>query len=147
MDPQHTVILDWDGTMVPAEWPDRPTNFMPGAIAAAQAMHASGLKLVVHSARMNPYDPFTGQPIGPAKVRIEKDYIRNTLDGVGLTYIDIWDLPGKPSGSAYIDDKGYRYSGTKGAWKAVANAVIMHLTKQEAPFPAFPFESVTVNSR
>lgn len=120
---------------------------MPGAIDAVLAMHRAGLKLMVFSARMNPYDPFTSQKFDEAKVAVEKNYIRDTLDQMGLTFVDIWDLPGKPSGSAYIDDKGYRYSGTNGAWKAVANTVIMHLTKQDPIFPAFAFDSVGVSTR
>jgi hypothetical protein len=142
MDAKHTVILDWDGTLVPALWPERPTEFMPGAVDAVLAMHHAGLKLTVCSARMNPYDPYTGVKIAPALVAIEKDYIRNTLDRMGLTFVDIWDRPGKPSGSAYVDDKAYRYSGTKGAWKAVANTIIMHLAEQEPVFPAFPYDLV-----
>lgn len=144
--PQHTVVLDWDGTLVPAQWPERPTDFMPGAYDACMAMHRAGLKLIVFSARMNPYDPFTSQKLDPAKVAVEKNYIRDTLDRMGLTFVDIWDLPGKPTGAAYIDDKGYRYSGTKGAWKAVANTVIMHLTDEAPIFPAFQFETVGVTT-
>jgi len=139
--PQHTVVLDWDGTLVPARWPEQPTEWMPGAVLAMNAMHNAGLKLVVHSARMNPYDPWTGQKLDPGKVAREGQYIRAMLDRQGLTYVDIWDRAGKPSGSAYVDDKGYRYTGSKRAWEAMANTLIMHLAKQEPDFPAFPFAS------
>jgi len=139
MQNQHTVILDWDGTLVPAKWPEQPKEWMPGAVNAVFAMHRAGLKLVVHSARMNPYDPWTGKMIDPARVRVEQQYIRDMLDREGMTFVDIWDRPGKPSGSAYVDDKGYRYTGTQRAWHAMANTLIMHLAEQEPPFPAFPF--------
>lgn len=138
-DRAHTVVLDWDGTLVPSAWPDRPTEFMPGAIDAVLAMHRAGLKLTVFSARMNPYDAYTSKKLDPAKVAIEKNYIRRTLDRMGLTFVDIWDLPGKPTAAAYIDDKGVRYSGTTGAWKAVANTVIMHLATEAPAFPAFDY--------
>jgi hypothetical protein len=134
----HTVVLDWDGTLVPAAWPDRPNQFLPGAVEALTAMNRAGLHLTVHTARMNPYDPFTGKLIAPGRVAMEKLYVRGTLDKMGLTFVDIWDKPGKPSGSAYVDDKGYRYPGTSGAWKAVANTLIMHLAKEPPVFPAMP---------
>lgn len=137
-DRAHTVILDFDGTLVPNDWPNRPRTFMPGAIEAVFALHRAGMHQTVQTARMNPYDPWTGRLLDPAKPATEKTYIRQLLDGQGLTFVDIWDKPGKASGSAYVDDKAYRYSGTAGAWKALANTLIMRLTAEEPPFPSMP---------
>ena len=136
--PRHTVILDWDGTMVPAEWPGQPTKFMPGAVEACHALSRAGVRLTVHSARMNPYDPWSGKLLPQGEVARQKAYIRYTLDSQGLTYIDIWDKPGKPSGSAYVDDKGFRYSGTRGAWRAMTNTLLLHLKVEAPTFPATP---------
>lgn len=135
--PTHTIILDWDGTLVPSAWPEQPMEFMPGAVEAVFRLHQAGFKLMVFSARMNPYDPWTSTRLDPAKVESEKRYIRAALDAKGLTFVDIWDKPGKPSGSAYVDDKGHRYTGRPGAWKAMANKLIIALGGEAPLFPAF----------
>jgi hypothetical protein len=138
-DRAHTVVLDWDGTLVPARWPDQPWDFMPGAVEAVNAMHNAGLRQTVHTARMNPYDPNTGKLIDPGKVAAEKQYVRAALDRMGLTFVDVWDKPGKPSASAYVDDKAYRYNGVgRRSWYALANTLIMHLAKEDPIFPAMP---------
>lgn len=138
--PKHTVILDWDGTLVPAEWPGQPTEFMPGAVEAVFRLHRAGLKLMVCSARLNPYDPWTMRQREPYEVEAEHQYIRSTLDSKGLTFVDIWRLMGKPSGSAYVDDKGYRYTGRPGSWKAMADKLLVALTDDTAIFPPFDQE-------
>lgn len=138
--PRHTVILDWDGTLVPAEWPAQPTEFMPGAVEAVFRLHRAGLRLIVHSARLNPYDPWTSRQRPAAEVEAEAQYIRNTLDAKGLTFVDIWRLQGKPSGSAYVDDKAYRYTGRPGSWRAVTEKLLVTLTDDTAIFPAFDME-------
>lgn len=135
------MILDWDGTLVPAEWPNRPTEFMPGAVEAVFRLHRAGLKLVVNSARLNPYDPWTSRSRPPAEVEADYQYIRHTLDSKGMTFVDIWRLPGKPSGSAYVDDKGYRYTGRPGSWAAVTEKLLVTLTDDTAIFPAFDQEA------
>lgn len=112
-------------------------EFMPGAVEAVFKLHQAGFKLMVCSARMNPYDPWTSTRLDPAKVEGEKRYIRAALDAKGLTFVDIWDKPGKPSGSAYVDDKGYRYTGRPGSWRAMANTLILALGGEAPLFPAF----------
>lgn len=138
--PRHTVVLDWDGTLVPAEWPGQPTELMPGALQSMFAMHRSGLALIVNSARLNPYDPFTSLERPPALVEAERRYIRDVLDSKGLPFINIWTLPGKPSGSLYVDDKAVRYTGRPGSWRAVTEKVFAILGKEEPVFPAFNLE-------
>lgn len=141
MTAQHTVILDWDGTLVPAVWPEQPTEFMPGAVEAVFRLHRAGLRLMVHSARTNPYDPWTSMARPAHLVEMEFRYIRDTLDAKGLTFVDIWRLPGKPSGSAYVDDKAYRYTGRPGSWQAVTEKLLVTLTDDTAIFPPFDQEA------
>ena len=66
--PVHTVIVDWDGTAVPAQWPERPTEFMPGFVENMRRLHREGVKITINSARYNPYDPWTRQRREPAHV-------------------------------------------------------------------------------
>lgn len=132
---RHTVILDWDGTLVPQAWPERPTEFMPGAVEAVKAFHRAGFHMKVFTARLTPLNPWTGNPVPPAHVFEEKQYIRQTLDNAGLTYVDIWDKPGKPSGSVYVDDKGERYGGRPGSWDKLAQKILLRLGAEEAVFP------------
>ena len=141
--PRHTVNVDWDGTAVPAQWPERPTEFMPGFIRNMHRLHNAGIKLQIWTARINPYDPWTKQLRDPAYVAEEVLYIRNMLDASGLTFIDIWTREGKPGGSAYVDDKAERYTGRPGSWDAVTNKLLVRLLDEEPIFPAFDQEEVT----
>lgn len=135
----HTVVLDLDGTLVENAWPEIG-DWMPGAIAACQRLHAAGIRLVVFSARLSPYDPFSNAARDPALVAGEVQKVRAMLDDAGLTYIDIWTLPGKPGGSVYVDDKAERYTGTPRAWDRLTERILVRLGKEEAIFPAFDQE-------
>lgn len=137
--PKHTAIIDWDGTAVPAMWPERPTEFMPGFVDAMYRLHREGWVLTIFSARLSPFDPWTSRRRPDAVVREEVQYVRTMLDNAGLSFVGIWTLPGKPGGTVYIDDKAERYSGTKGAWGRVVEKVL--LREEEPYFPAFDMET------
>ena len=139
----HTAIVDWDGTAVPACWPDQPKAFMPGFVANMHRLHRAGIHIKIASARLTPFDPWTGAPADPAHIEHERRYMRDLLDSHGLTFIDIWTQPGKPSGSVYIDDKAERYGGCKKCWNKVTDKVLMRLGKEDAMFPAFQQEAQT----
>lgn len=135
--PVHTAVIDWDGTAVPAMWPEQPQEFMPGFVDAMKKLHREGVRLLIFSARLSPYDPWTSQRRDTSIVLSEYAYIRNLLDRHGLTFVDIWSKEGKPGGSVYVDDKAERYNGCKGCWAKVADRVLLRLGKEEAVFPAF----------
>jgi len=135
--PVHTIVVDWDGTAVPAQWPERPTEFMPGFVEAMRAFHKAGFRITIFSARLSPYDPWSGLKRPKAVQAAETQYIRNMLDAQGLTYITIWTLEGKPGGSVYIDDKAERYGGRSTSWRAMQHRVLLRLGKEDAVFPAF----------
>lgn len=137
MTKRHTVVLDWDGTLVPSRWPEQPTEWMPGAVEAIRRFHNAGLHQVVFSARLSPYDPWTHEERDPALVESEVQYIRSMLDNAALPFVDIWLKRGKPSGSVYIDDKGERYHARPGSWKTLAEKVMLRLGAEEPVFPAF----------
>lgn len=136
----HNIVLDWDGTLVPSMWPGQPTEFMPGAVQALFALHRAGHQLIVHSARLTPFDPVTSRPRDAGIVKQEVDYVRRTLDDKGLTFVRIWTLPGKPPGSAYVDDKAYRYTGRPRSWAAMQEKLLVALGGEEAQFPHFNLE-------
>lgn len=139
--PTHTVIVDWDGTAVPAMWPERPTEFMPGFIDAMHRLNRAGVKLTIFSARLSPYDPWTSMRRDPGIVAGEVQYIRNMLDAHGLTFIDVWTKEGKPGGSVYVDDKAERYNGCVKCWDKVTTKILTRLGKEDAIFPAFRQEA------
>ena len=134
--PVHTGIIDWDGTAVPALWPERPTEFMPGFVKNMKRMHRAGIRLIISSARLSPWDPWTGQRRDQEHVMGEVQYIRDLLDRNGLGFIDIWLKEGKPGGSFYVDDKCERYPGRPGSWDKVTDRILLRLGKEEAVFPA-----------
>lgn len=133
----HTAIIDWDGTAVKAMWPERPMEFMPGFVEAMNALHRAGIKLVIFSARLSPYDPWTSERRSPEIVANEVQYIRDLLDRHGLTFVDIWTKEGKPGGSVYVDDKAERYNGCRRCWDKVTAKILMRLTAEAPQFPAF----------
>src|SRR5581483_5669959 len=135
--PTHTAIIDWDGTAVPAVWPEQPQEFMPGFVENMRRLHRAGIKLTIFSARLSPYDPWTSQRRDPAVIASEVLDVRNMLDRHGLTFIDIWTKEGKPGGSVYVDDKAERYNGCKKCWDTVTTKILTRLGKEEPTFPAF----------
>lgn len=139
--PQHQINVDWDGCAVPAKWPERPTSFNPGFVKAMRRFHKEGFRLMIHTARISPWDPWTGARRQAAMIAAEVQYIRSMLDAEGLTFIDIWTREGKPGGSVYIDDKAERYGGTVRSWDAVCNKVLLRLGKEDAVFPVMAGEA------
>ncbi len=137
----HTIIVDWDGTAVPAQWPERPTTFMPGFVKAMRRFHKEGMRITILTARISPWDPWTGARRDPSHSAMEVQYIRSMLDREGLTFIDIWTREGKPGGSVYIDDKAERYGGNVNSWDAMTNRVLLRLGKEDAVFPAMAGEA------
>jgi len=133
---RHTIVLDWDGTCVEAKWPEMG-DWMPGATAALRTMHEAGLKLLVFSARLNPYDPFTMMRREPAEVQAKYLEVRHKLDEAGLTFVDIWKLEGKPGGTVYVDDRAERYHGRPGSWKALAEKILLRCGKEISETPVF----------
>jgi hypothetical protein len=138
---RHTIILDWDGTMVPGRWPEQVREWCPGAVEAIKRLHATGkFHFKVASARLSPYDPTTFQRRDPSVLAAEVQYIRDHLDSAGLTFVDIWTLEGKPGGDVYVDDKAERYTGRPGSWRALADKILMRFEGMEADFPEFDQE-------
>ena len=122
---------------MPNVWPERPTKFMLGAVENLRRLHAANIRLVVFSARLSPWDPWTSMRRDPGHVATEIQYVRSMLDNAGLTFVDIWVKEGKPGGDVYVDDKAERYHGCKGCWDKVATKILMRLDKEPAQFPAF----------
>lgn len=133
---KHHVVVDLDGTLVEQKWPELG-ELLPGAREAMLRLHRAGAKLVLFSARLNPYDPWTSQARDPGIVQAEYLKVRNLLDASGLSFIDIWRLPGKPGGTVYIDDRAEKYHGRPGSWKTLADKILMKLNLVEAEFPEF----------
>lgn len=135
--PVHTAIIDWDGTAVPAMWPKRPTEFMPGFVESMNRLHNAGWKVTIFSARLSPWDPFTFQRRPAHVIAAEINYVRQMLDSHGLTYVDIWTKEGKPGGSVYVDDKAERYNPSPRAWRRVTDRILLRAGQEDAVFPAF----------
>lgn len=138
--PVHTIVVDWDGTAVPAVWPDRATEFNPGFEKSMRRLHAEGFHIVIDSARLNPLDPWTGLERDPAFRAQEIQYIRDMLDRAGLGFIHVHTKLGKPGGSVYVDDKAERYGGRPGSWDKVTEKILIRLGKEDAVFPAYDYE-------
>lgn len=138
--PVHTAIIDWDGTAVPAMWPERPTEFNPGFVRNMERLHRNGWKITIFSARLSPWDPFTFERRPAHFVQEEINHVREMLDSHGLTYVDIWTKEGKPGGSVYVDDKAERYTGSARSWDRVTDRILLRAGQEDAVFSAFDQE-------
>lgn len=126
-----TISVDWDGTLVPSRWPERPLEWLPGALDALWTLQTFA-RVVIHTCRIAPVDPSEQVTFSPEKVAIEVNYIRGMLDEAGLTMVEIHQKPWKPSAVAYVDDRGVHYSGRKDAWKhLVPKLAVMCGVKEE----------------
>lgn len=141
--PRHVLNVDWDGTAVPAMWPERPREFMPGFVQAMHRFHAAGHPIRIYTARINPTDPWTGQDRPAEDIAEEIRYIRDTLDAAGLTFVEIYTKPGKPGGAVYIDDKAERYTGGARSWARLADKILLRLDGEEPIFPHHTEEVTT----
>ena len=120
------VVVDWDGTAVKNAWPDQTREFMPGFVDAMRRFHAAGLIPVIESSRFNPNDYLTQKETARSRAQAESErrYVRDTLDEAGLSFVQIHTQRGKPTGMAYIDDKGERYNGKTHSWRRMVDRVL-----------------------
>lgn len=133
---QHTVVIDWDGTAVPAAWPERPDEFLPGFVEAVNKLQDAGLHTLIFSARLSPYEPGSLTERDPALVWEEVQYIRDMLDNAGLRSTNIWTGQGKPTGFVYVDDRAERYNGRPGSWRAMTQKILIRAAQENPRFAA-----------
>jgi len=112
------VVLDWDGTCVPQAWPERPTDWLPGAEQAIKDLLNAGFKVVIHSTRTHELDvDFSG----PNPDRDENiAYIRDMLDRSGFQEVQL-ATDSKPPAVAYVDDRAIPFLGD---WKPITDQII-----------------------
>lgn len=138
---QRQIVVDWDGTCVPSAWPERPREWMPGAVRALKDMMQYAT-VVIFSARTSPIDPIKKSLKPPELVEEEIAYIRQMLDAQLMHDVGIWTLPGKPGGDAYIDDKAERYGGHVTSWDKMRRKMRMRFNEPDAYFPPWGREDI-----
>ena len=131
---RHTIAVDWDGTCVPAVWPDAPTEWMPGALRSLRRL-SEDHEVIIWTSRISPYNPITGAARSAAEIQEQIQYIRDMLDEAGLTQIGVWTHPWKPGADVYIDDKAERYHGRPGSWDAVTEKVLLRFEGKSPTLP------------
>lgn len=139
-EPRHVLNVDWDGTAVPAAWPDRPEKLNPGFADAMERFRVAGHPTRIWTARINPIDPWTGKRRPDEAIAAEVAYIRQTLDKAGLSFVEIYLGEGKPGGAAYIDDKAERYNPGPKSWARLADRILLRLNGEAPVFPHHPQE-------
>lgn len=137
---RHTINVDWDSTAVEGAWPAKSTKFMPGFPEAMRRFRDAGHPVQIHTARINPIDPRTGERRPDEAIAEEIAYIRNTLDAARLNFVGIYTGEGKPGGAVYIDDKAERYVGGSKSWEKLTNKVLLRLDNEIPAFPHFASE-------
>lgn len=116
-------------------WPEQPRNFNPGFVEAMRRLRDAGHAVRIHTARINPMDPWTGERRPDEAIASEIQYIRDTLDDAGLKWVEIYTADGKPGGSTYIDDKAIRYNGGAKSWTKLVDALLLRLDGEAPTFP------------
>lgn len=116
--------IDWDGTCVEECWPANDGAWQPGAVAALRELSKHG-QVVVHTSRIAPrqVDELTYR--SAADVAHEIESIRFRLREQGLDAVTVWTNPWKPRAVAYVDDRGVKYNGRKGAWDALVPKLLL----------------------
>lgn len=107
---ENRIVLDWDGTLVPQEWPDHPP-MTAEAVLFVEALLHEGWEVVVDSTRLAPCDVDEETMLDKEDTLREWEYIRHELDRQGFHYVKIWDKPWKPGARWYVDDKAIPFQG------------------------------------
>lgn len=111
-----TVAIDFDGVISDFSkgWQgiENIGDPLPGAKGFLQWCKENNIVTILHSCRLNPMDPFTGeQRIGVSKILLDW-FVRHDL-----TVPDIfWTEPGKPFAHYYVDDRGFRFPSEESAF-------------------------------
>lgn len=106
---QLTVAIDFDGVISDFSkgWQgiDVMGDPLPGAKEFLKWCKENNIITILHTCRLNPIDPFTGeQRTGISKILLDW-FIRH-----GLVIPDIfWTKPGKPFAHSYVDDRGINF--------------------------------------
>lgn len=128
-----TAVIDWDGTLVQSNWPNRPTEPLEGAVDALHRLNALGARLMIDSCRISPMNPYDEGERSAADVAIERQYVRSTLDSWGCSFVDIHHTKGKPGGNVYVDDRALWYPGRDRSWDALVNVIAGRLGLEMEP--------------
>lgn len=105
-----TIVVDLDGTILEFDWEKwqkHEHNYFgdpkEGAIETLHKLRAMGHRLVIHTCRINNTHINKKYGIGDLHRRV-----RRILNIHQIPYDEIWVGKGKPLGSLYIDDRGFR---------------------------------------
>lgn len=112
------LVIDWDGTLVPDAWPEKPSEWLPGARESLDRFLSAGCHVRIHSCRTH------SKGVDERGVNEDRlasiDYIRGMLDGAGFQAVEII-LDNKPGADWYIDNKAMRFDGN---WGRIARTVL-----------------------
>jgi predicted HAD superfamily phosphohydrolase YqeG len=108
-----TIVLDFDGTIMPHVWPKFAPPFS-GVKDAIARMRQAGYKVMVHTCRTASYWEMMGNHQIP---RMDEaiEQVRNYLKEYGIVVDGIWTAD-KPVATYYVDDRAIQF---KGDWNDV----------------------------
>ena len=89
------VAIDFDGTLVELDTP------LPGAKDALRALREQGHTIIIHTCN-------------------NVEWVQQVLNNNDMPYDSIWDKPGKPRATAYVDDRAVVFDGN---WDHVVAAL------------------------
>lgn len=120
------IAIDWDGTLVEAQWPHHG-DWMPGAVEAVKAFLEAGFLVTVFTLRVHPIELDGLTPRATVEIRRQHDIIRDKLDNAGLREVSIYMEPGKPPAELFIDDRAMYFPGRHNSWKTIQKKALMKL--------------------
>jgi len=105
-----TIVVDLDGTILEFDmekWQKHEHNYYgepkPGAIETLHKLRAMGHRIVIQTCRINNVHINKKYGIGDLNRRVHR-----ILRLHQIPYDEVWIDKGKPLGSLYIDDRGFR---------------------------------------
>lgn len=119
------IAVDFDGTLVKPAWP-KIGEWYRGAPEAMESLREAGHYVFLYTARLAPEWP-DGSPRTAADVWTDTARVRESLDSVGLQWLDIWTGNGKPNWDLLIDDKAMWFPGRDRSWKVMVPKILLRL--------------------
>lgn len=112
---EHTILVDFDGTLAPFAWPKKPGPPFPGVVQALQRLRDSGFHIVIFTARL-----WKGWDI-----KYRQKQITEMLDWLAENKVPFDEVTGEKRPALWmIDDRALGVPTTEFGWRVLASHIL-----------------------